>query len=186
LAGCNATSPLSDKADSFKNGQDRYADVLLKMGRKAKEGTTLLNGKSIKTLYYSYASAFGQPSVDDGQVVKRRTQTFFFYDDVLVGHELMSTFAEDGTDFDESKLQRIVSGKTARDEVLKLMGKPAGYYIYPMVASPSDEAAVYTSTTIKASAAYRPIINRKHAVVTFDKSGLVKDVQFTQSAPREP
>jgi hypothetical protein len=39
---------------------------------------------------------------------------------------------------------QIVKRKTTREDVLKLLGKPAGYAVYPMIKALKGEAAVYT------------------------------------------
>ena len=48
---------------------------------------------------------------------------FYFFDEVLVGHEFLSSWAEDHTDFDEKKVSTIVKGKTTRAEVIQLLGQ---------------------------------------------------------------
>ncbi len=72
-----------------------------------------------------YAHAAGAASLVGG-VTPARGQGFYFWNAVLVGHEFTSSFDEDKTDFDASKVQQIKSGETTEAEVLALLGKPQG------------------------------------------------------------
>ena len=103
---------------------------------------------------------------------------FYFLDDTLVGYEFLSSFAEDNTDFDESKISEINEGKTTMNEVVKLLGKPGGYYIYPVIESPSEEAAVYLYSENKGSA-FNFRVFRKVLIITYDDDRVVTKVDYS-------
>ena len=103
---------------------------------------------------------------------------FYFYNDVLVGHEYLSSWAADSTDFDETERKQIVMGKTTEAELLQLLGKPSGYDIYPMVASKSGRAAVYAYTELEGGVLSRKAY-RKVLVVSLDEAGVVTQVDYT-------
>ena len=181
LFGCAGTDFIRPDTDFLKNGQTTYGQILARMGAPRREGTVIKNEKTVKTASYGYASVGGKP-LHDG-VTPARAMGFYFYNDVLVGHEFISSWAEDNTDFDESKVQAIVKGKTTRAELAQLLGKPAGYYIYPLIKATSGEASVYAFVETSGSA-FNLKFFRKTLVVTFDAAGVVSDVEYSSSGSR--
>jgi outer membrane protein assembly factor BamE (lipoprotein component of BamABCDE complex) len=178
LAGCAGKNFVRPDAEGLKNGQTTYSQVIQKMGSPQREGTALKNEQTVKTASYAYASAGGQ-ALHSG-VTAARGIAFYFYNDLMVGNEFVSSYADDNTDFDDGKIPAIVKGKTTRAEVLQLMGKPSGYYIYPMIKAKSGDAAVYVFSEVKGGA-FNMKFSRKTLVVTFDSSGIVTDVEFASS-----
>jgi hypothetical protein len=178
LSGCAGRDFVRPAPETFRNGQTSYSEIMAKFGPPFREGTVIKNDKTVKTLGYAYASVGGRPHREG--VTPARAMGFYFSDDVLVGHEFLSSWAEDHSDFDEGKVKDIVKGKTTRAEVIALLGKPAGYYIYPMIkASPGDAAAyVYSETR---GSAFNLRFYRKLLLVTLDATGVVSDVEFTAS-----
>src|SRR5262249_6758241 len=73
-----------------------------------RKGSTLVNTVTLKTLTYSYASAGGTPLVDG--VTPARTIGFLFRGSLLVGYQFVSSFRDDHTDFDESRVKDIRKG----------------------------------------------------------------------------
>ena len=179
LAGCAGTNFVRASADTLKNGQTTYAQVVEKMGPPRREGTITKNEKQLKLVTFSYATTGGKP-VREG-VVPARAQTFYFYNDTLVGHEFGSSFAEDHSDFDDKKVANIAKGKTTRAEVTQLIGKASGYYIYPLIASATGDAAVYIYFETTSDAPFSVKQFRKVLIVSFDASGLVSDVELNSS-----
>jgi len=105
---------------------------------------------------------------------------FYFLGDTLVGYEFVSSFAEDNTDFNEMKINQISEGKTTLDEVIKLLGEPSGYYIYPLIESGSEEAAVYAYSETKGSG-FKVKMFRKMLSITYDNDRLVTKVEYTSA-----
>jgi outer membrane protein assembly factor BamE (lipoprotein component of BamABCDE complex) len=179
LAGCAGTDFVRPDLDTLKNGQTTYAQVVARMGAPRREGTVLKNEKTLKTTSYAYASTGGQP-VRQG-VTPARAMVFYFYNDTLAGHEFISSWAADSSDFDESKVKDIVKGKTTRAQLMQMLGKPAGYYVFPMIRDATGEAAVYAYAETTGSA-FNLKFSRKILVVTFGTDGLATDVDFNSSS----
>jgi len=182
LAGCAGTDFVRPSVDTLKNGQTTYAQVLEKMGPPRREGTVTKNEKQLKLITYSYATTGGK-GLREG-VVTARSQSFYFYNDTLVGHEFGSSFAEDHSDFDDKKVADIAKGKTTRAEVTQLAGKPGGSYIHPLIKSPTGEAAVYVYFETTSDAPFSVKQFRKVLIVSFDTAGVVSDVEFSSSGTR--
>ena len=58
---------------------------------------------------------------------------FHFLDGILVGYYFHSSFPEDSTNFDISQFGNIVEGESTEQEVVAVLGKPAGEEIYPFI-----------------------------------------------------
>jgi hypothetical protein len=174
LFGCAGTDFVRPDAQELKVGQTTYAQVIAKMGQPRREGTVIKNERTIKTASYAYAAAGGQP-LHQG-VTPARALGLYFEKDTLVGHEFISSWAEDNTDFDEGRIKDIVKGKTTRAQVVQLLGKPAGFYTHPMIKASPGEALVYAYVEVRGFTPYSKVL-----VVTLDASGAVSDLEFRTS-----
>lgn len=176
--GCAGTDFVRPDSKDLRNGQTTYAQVVARMGQPRQEGSVIKNDKTIKTASYAYASIGGKP-LREG-VTAARAIGFYFYNDTLVGHEFISSWAEDNTDFDEGKIKDIIKGKTTRAEVVQLLGKPSGYYIYPLIKVSTGEAAVYAYSQVRGFTPFHKLL-----VVTFDAAGVVTEVEFTSAGKKD-
>jgi hypothetical protein len=182
LAGCAGTDFVRPGTDDLKLGKTTYKDVLAKMGAPRQEGAVLKNEKNVRSASYAYANTGGSPARPG--VTPARAQNFYFYEDVLVGHEFVSSFAEDQSDFDESRVQGIVKGRTTRAQLAQLMGKaPSGAHVYPMIKSQKGEAAIYLYSQVTGSV-FSMKFYRKLLTVTFE-GDVVSDVEFTSQGNLE-
>ena len=173
IGGClSGTHLVRPEADSLKNGQTKYSPIIERFGIPWGRRTIVKNEKTIEQIFYFYAPA---------GFAAGRTLGFYFFNDVLVGHEYASSSREDSTKFDDSKISQIIKGKSTRAEVTALVGRPGGFYIYPMIKPQSGEAAVYKYLETLPSL-LQPSASWKSLVVTFDASGLVTDVEYSPSA----
>jgi hypothetical protein len=102
---------------------------------------------------------------------------FYFLDDTLVGYEFVSSFAEDNTDFNEMRISQIEEGKTTIDEAIKLLGEPSGYYIYPLIDSSSEQAAVYVYSETKGSV-FNMKMFRKMLTITYDNNRVITKADY--------
>jgi hypothetical protein len=177
LAGCAGTDFVRPGAEEMKIGQTTYAQVIARMGAPRQEGTALVNDKNVKSATYAYASTGGAPR--HSGVTPARAQSFSFYNDVLVGQEFLSSWAEDHTDFDESKVQSIIKGTTTRAQLVQLMGRPSGSQIYPLIKSEKGEAATYSYVHMTGSV-FTAKFYRKKLVVTFE-GDVATDVEYTSA-----
>jgi outer membrane protein assembly factor BamE (lipoprotein component of BamABCDE complex) len=181
LLGCAGTNFVRPDSENLKNGQTTYVQIVARMGEPRREGTLIKNDKTIKSAAYAYASVGGK-ALNDG-VTAARAMVFYFYNDTLVGHEFVSSWADDNTDFDESKMNQIVKGKTTRIELSNLLGKPSGYQVAPLIKAASGEAAVYVYAETRSSS-FNLKLFRKVLAVTFDNAGIVTDVEFVSSGSK--
>nr|AIA18832.1 SmpA / OmlA family [uncultured bacterium] len=181
LLGCAGSNFVRPDSADIKNGKTTYAQVVAKMGEPRREGSMIKNDKTLRTASYAYASVGGKP-LNDG-VTAARAIVFYFDGDLLVGHEFVSSWAEDNTDFDETKASQIIKGKTTRSELQQLLGKPSGYHIYPLIKAPEGEAAAYVFSETRGSA-FNLKFFRKVLLVTMDNTGTVTDVEFASSGSK--
>jgi hypothetical protein len=178
LAGCAGTNFVRPGPDLLKNGETTYAQVTAKFGQPYQEGTVVRNEQTLKAVNYAYASVGGRP-LNEG-VTAARAIGLYFHNDTLVGHEFISSWAEDHTNFDDGKVPQIIRGKSTRSDVIQLLGAPGGSYVYPMVKSPGDDAAVYAYLEVRGFTPFRKLL-----IVTFDRTGTVSDVEYTTQGKAE-
>src|SRR5262249_45066413 len=111
------------------------------LGPPYREGSVTRNGKQLKTMSYEFAMTGGTPAREG--VTPTRGQGFYFLEDKLAGYDFNSSWKEDQSDFDATKVPQIKKGVSTRDDVVRLIGLPRGKYAYPLISSPKDQADVY-------------------------------------------
>ena len=182
LLGCAGKDFVRPDPATLKNGETTYAQVTERFGKPFAEGSTTKNEKTLKSISYAYASLGGRPAKEG--VVPARAMGLYFYNDTLVGYEFLSSWAEDSSDFDESKMNQIVKGSTTRAEVVQLLGKPSGFAIYPMIKAATGETAVYVYMEVRGGPLTGRKTFRKSLSVAFDDKGIVTDVDFTSTGTK--
>lgn len=108
---------------------------------------------------------------------------FSAFNDVLVGQEFLSSFPQDATEFDESKIPAIVKGKTTRAEVVAALGKPNGEAIYPVIKKQDEKAVVYSYSHVKGTV-FNMKFYSKSLVVSFGQNDVVSDVEFASTGEK--
>jgi hypothetical protein len=177
--GCAGRDFVRPPAGSLVTGKMTEAEVRQRFGDPYREGTSVKNGETMKTLAYAYAS--GAASLAGG-ITPSRTQGFYFWKGVMVGHEFASSYPEDSTDFDVSKAQQIRKGQP-ESAVTALLGPPHGAYAYPLVPDQADRGLVYLYGQTRGSA-FNLKMYQQLLVVTVGADGVVKDVQLTTNGER--
>jgi len=178
LAGCAGTDFVRPTPDALKNGTTTIGEARQRYGAPYREGVATHNDERVIVLSYAYATTGGTPL--EAGVVPARGLELQFWKDVLISHAFISSFADDNTNFDEARRDRIIKGKSSRDEVVALMGRPSGYAIFPAIKQKSGEAAVYVYQAVRGSA-FNMRFYRKALIVSFDDKGIVTEVDYTQS-----
>ena len=180
-AGCAGTIRPYNKdfvrptQETLKLGETTFSQVLQLYGEPKNKGTILVNDKTIHTLQYSYASITGEP-LEQG-ILPQRIMHLSFFKDILVGQLFTSTFKSDHTNFDETKRNAIVKGKTKRSEVIQLMGRPCCLYIPPMVEEPASKGVGYLYTTTRLGE--KPVkVYQKSLDISFNENDEVSDINF--------
>ncbi len=177
LTGCAGTDFKRPDTQSLVLGTSTSSDVVRVMGPPKQTGEALKNDQKIRNFTYVYAEAGGAAAPG---VTPARAMVFSTFDEVLVGQEFVSSFAQDSTNFDDSKIPAIVKGKSTRADVVALLGKPSGEYLYPMVKKRGDTGISYQYNQVKGSV-FNMKFYRKQLIVSFGPDGLVADVEYMAS-----
>jgi hypothetical protein len=159
----------SSSLDSIALGTTRSEEVLAQLGKPQLTGATIANGESLESAAWYFAKATGGPPPS-------RSVTVQFWNGVAVGVYFNSTFAEDRTDFDATRVGQIVKGKTTVAEVKQLLGETAGRGIYPVLKNREDRALIYVFVESKGSA-----VGLKNLTVTYGSDEIVREVAFSSS-----
>lgn len=179
LSGCAGTNFVRPDPSRLSLGKTTQADVIRDFGAPWRQGQGLRNGQTVSSLSYAYAEAGGTPYRPG--VTPARAQVFHFHNNLLVGHEFASSWAADHTDFEDGKVDQIIKGKTTRDEVQRLIGRPGGIFVYPMIKAQSGDALVYVYSETRQTGFASFNVKRKVLVVTVNAAGIVEDVDFSTS-----
>ena len=179
MVGCAAGTNFKKlENDQLVYGSDTPESIKQKLGKPFQEGVVTINDKQFKTISYAYSSAGGDAAYKG--VIAARSQGFYFNQNKLVGYEFTSSWAVDSTDFDESKVGDIKKGTTTIEEVIELLGKPGGEYVYPLAKKEREKAKSYIYNQTKGSA-FNLKFYRKTLVVSYDENGIVTDVEYLES-----
>ncbi len=167
---------------SFTLGQTTEQEIRTRFGQPSGQTSARVGDKVVTTLRYAYAEA-------RTVAVPVRIMAYAFHEGRLVGFDYMSSFAADQTLFDELAVKRITRGVSTRAEVLALMGKPAGQFIYPsaFVATPGHHADVYShSRSEKLPSGVTLETTTKVLTVTFDEHDVVAETQLVVTTSSKP
>ena len=104
---------------------------------------------------------------------------FSFLNGILVSQIFLSSFKFDHSNFDETRINAIVKGKTKRSELIQLIGRPSGLYIPPMVKATTGEAVGYLYTTTRKVAFSGFKHFTKSLLISFNENDEVSDIEFS-------
>jgi len=185
LTACVGTTGTDFKKielNQLAYGSDTPETIKQKLGESDREGTVTKNEKRFKTMGFVYASTGGSAAHEG--VIATRGQSFYFFQNKLVGHEYISSWAIDSTDFDESKVSEIKEGSTSIQDVIELLGGPVGEYVYPLVKNTNEKAKIYmySQTTGSIFSGFKTY--QKTLIVTHDENGLVTEVEYFSSGEK--
>jgi hypothetical protein len=132
---------------------------------------------TIREMRYAYAFRLGEATRYGVQ--PSRSLNVWFWNDRLIGYRATSSFKEDSTDFDESKVHDVTAWKTLRGEVVALMGPPSGVAGYPLTRHEDQQILIYEGfewDTSKNESRFKTL----HVLV--NALGVVEDVRFDASS----
>jgi hypothetical protein len=181
LFGCAGTDFKRPAPQDLVLGKSTSSDVTRVMGTPYQTGELLKNGAQIKVARYAYAEGAGTGRYPG--VTPARAMTFYTFSDLLVGQEFVSSFPNDATEFDETKVSAIIKGKSTRADVLSLLGKNNGEAIYPMIKNKAESGIIYSYGHVKGSVFDMKFYN-KTLIVSFDANNIATDVDYTSSGER--
>lgn len=181
LAGCAGTDFKRPGPEAFALGKSTEADVTQVLGKPRQTGEVLQDGKKLHEIGYAYALNTGVGAYPG--VIGARSQSYTFYNDVMVKNDFNSSFATDVTDFDENKVSQIVKGQSTKADVIKVFGKPTGEAIYPVAKNAGDDALLYTYSQVSGSA-FNLKFYKKNLIVYLNANGVVAEVAYTSSGSK--
>ena len=182
LSGCAGTNFKRPDAESLAVGKSTSADVARVMVvAPFQQGEQLKNNEKIKTTRYAYAEGAGAGRYPG--VVPARAMMFSTFNDLLVGQEFISSFPEDATEFDESKVSVITKGRSTRADVLSLLGKPTGDAVYPLIKNKAERGVIYSYNHAKGTV-FNMTFYSKTLIVSFDANNVVTDVDYSSAGEK--
>lgn len=181
LSGCAGTNFKRPDSTALVVGKSTSADVARVMGAPMQTGELLQNNEKMKMVRYAYAEGAGTGRYPG--VVPVRGMMFFTLGDLLVGQEFVSSFPDDATEFDETKVTAIVKGKSTRADVLALLGKPNGDAVYPRTKTKGETGVVYSYSHSKGNV-FNMKFYSKTLIVSFNAMGVVTDVEYTSAGEK--
>lgn len=181
VAGCAGRDFARPRPDALMLGKTSYEDVLRQLGDPYQKGASLRQGQTVTSITYAYANAWATSGW--GNVTPARSMKLSFVHDVLVGYDFTSSYTEDLTDFDETRVARIRTGETKQTEVEQLLGPAGGMYAYPLIKRGSERALVYLYTQARTKPFFVDVYLKK-LVVSVDGNGIVTDVDFNTSGEK--
>ncbi len=125
---------------SLQLGKTTYEEVIQKYGDPLRPTTKIIDGETVNEISYSYAYA-----VPYTTTVRSRSSSFSFWKGALIGYRYTSSFPEDNAKFDDGKVSAITRGVTKKQQVIDLLGVPAGYSQYPLIKEKNTLGLVYTA-----------------------------------------
>jgi hypothetical protein len=145
LGGCGAGRDFKmPEPGALKVGVTTPEEAGAMLGKPLSHSTERVNEVAKTSAPQSVFTAVRQPGVYEsdsyvyidtsqqgivGGFANKRPERFLrlvFWNGTLAGYLSWSSFKNDSTDFDESRMSRIERGKSTEAEVLALMGKPSG------------------------------------------------------------
>ena len=128
LSACGGSSNFVRPADNqIKLGETKRGEVVSLIKREADAvGQKTINNTLVDMMEYSFLTTDNNMSDTPSEegFVAVKGQFYYLKNNVVVGRDYYSTFAEDSTKFDISKVASIVKGKTTKADVIKLFGNP--------------------------------------------------------------
>jgi len=167
---------------SFTLGQTTEQEIRARFGKPSGQVNARVGDKLVTTLRYAYAEA-------RSVAVPVRIMAYAFHEGRLVGFDYMSSFAADQTVFDELAVKRIRRGISTRAEVLDLLGKPSGQFIYPSsyAGTPGHHADVYShSRSEKLSSGVTLETTTKVLTIVFDEHDVVAETHLVVTTSSKP
>jgi len=165
----------------FTLGEATLSDITAAYPYDFRTATATFNDVVVDVVTYTQTSIRKKLAVEK-KVTPARALSFIFHEDKLVGYEYVSSFKEDHTDFDDTKVRLFKKGETSIDEVEEMIGRSCGVHVPPMVADSAVEARVYGYSQVKGSFKLTPYI--KNLIVGFDADGIVQDIKLTVNGER--
>lgn len=173
VGGCAAESFVRPDDDSLTLGLTSYQSIIAQMGEPTKKMKQAGSDRSVKVLEYFYTPRRGKPAYPG--VIPERKMTLYFMDHLLIGYLFRSTLKDDYTDFDEAMIKQLEKGTSTQNDVIEIMGKPAGVLTFPLILEGTDREISYFYEQRKGSSRNRYL---KFLRVSLTKKRVVMDIEY--------
>jgi hypothetical protein len=107
-------------------------------------------------------------------VVPRRALIANFFNGKLGSYLEVSSFKDDTTDFDTSKISSLQRDKSTRRDVIALFGPPNGAGTYPFISRPDGIAIVYAFSETNVTTRE---VRTKTLAIYLDANDVVRDFE---------
>jgi hypothetical protein len=142
VAACAIGTAFVRPAEDFvRLGETTRAQVIERFGKPDDEQHRRRDEHTLTVISYTYSNNAEATKVPNTLCV--RMIEFTLSGDVVVGESFASACASDHTDFDEHKARDIVKDKTRCDEVVAVLGRPAGRAVYPVAREKGEMYLAY-------------------------------------------
>lgn len=168
-------------------GESTSADIVTQLQREPDAtGNKLVNNTMLNQLEYAYLVNDNATSdtPDEAGFIAVKGQMYYLNANVLVGSDYYSTFANDSTKFDVSKITSIVEGKSTKSDVIKLLGRPSIVMVQPMISKDSIGAIGYHYRTMNLGTPGKLRTTVDRLVVEYDKKNIVTKVTFESKSDK--
>lgn len=177
LIGCAGTNFIRPKHSELVLGTTTANEIRSRFGNPYNKAQVQKNGETVQVLNYAFAT------MDWGSLKPARAESFFFWQDKLVGYTYSSSFKDDNTDFDGTKVSQIQQNVSNRSNVEQLLGPPGGKSIYPLVRARDEHGVSYLYSQTR-SVPFGVKIYRKSLEVTFNARDVVTDIEFSEGGEK--
>ena len=191
LAGCHTGHDFPrPTADSLVLGQSMRAEILRIYGKPTRESSAVLSSAqtegvtrgefdmtpvsgSFASLVYLYADRTRTVLVGALSPPPVLVAAFDFWNENLIGYNSVSTFVEDLSNFDESRIAEIRKSQSTKADITQLFGPPSGRAIYPAVQHQGNEKFIYSYLQVRGGERFS-----KRLEILFGADGVVLDYRF--------
>ena len=163
-------------------GQTTEQQARERFGDPARQSTSQVAEKVVTSFHYSHA----EPR---STLVPSRAMVLSFHEGTLVGFDFTSSFTVDDTNFAEAPAREIKRGVTTRAEVHRLVGRPAGEFVFPSpaVRVAGQRADIYNSSrTTRIAESGTLETTTKYLLVTFDERDVVIETNLSLTTTSKP
>lgn len=142
---------------------------------------------SYDNFVYVYIDTTGQQLIGQLAGVRQaRILRMTFWNGKLASYVALSSFQNDSTNFDDSKISQIERNKTRGTDVRLLLGPPSGDAIYPVISAHEGHVILYGYSEDDIHASQR---RAKFVAVYVDGADTVRDLEASNSTnplPQQP
>lgn len=160
LSACGIGRDFPPPADAdLRLGQTTIAEAVQRFGEPFRRTVVANSATGVNTAPGDERPTGLRPAMVDGVThalgyvyvadsASARSMLLTFWNDRLIFHNFVSSFANQSTDFDEAKISQIRRGATTYGNLVALLGRPSGLGVYPVVATRGSRLVVYQFSQI--------------------------------------